>query len=561
MIRTSAPSEQTLPAIKLPRAERRLAVPLLVALGVMLPISAVVLVALGGGMDDWRHLSQTVLPRSITTTFYLLLLVSAGTVSIGVTSAWLVTSHDFPGRQLLSWALVLPFAIPPYLAAYAFGEFLQFTGPVQGVIRDLFGFQSARDYWFPDIRTTGGAALVMSAVLYPYVYLTTRVVFLMQGRTMGDAARTLGASRSRVLLRVLLPVARPAIAAGLALVLMETLNDIGAVEYLGVRTLTFSIYNTWLNRGSLEGAAQIACVMLVLVFFLLWLEHHARRRQRFNLARATQIKAHPPRIRLTGWRGWLATVATALPVLAGFGIPVWVVGGFAARRSYLFGAPELLSALGNSVLVASLTAIITVLAALLLINAVRLSPMRPTRLLSRLATAGYALPGSILGLGLLFVLGRFDNMVDAFARSAFGYSTGLLLTGGAAAVVYACSVRFLAIAEGTIRSGMDKLPRNIDHAARSLGSTEWQSAQRILLPLLRPAMLTAGILVFVDTIKELSATILLRPFGFPTLATHIYEAASRGAPEEGAAAALLIIASALVPVLLLSRTLLRDEPA
>ncbi len=528
---------------------------------VLTPIVAIAVIALSGTGEDWPHLIRNVLPGSIRTTALLLTLVALGTASIGVVSAWLVVAFDFPLRRLMSWALVLPFAVPPYLAAYAFAEFFHFSGPVQSAIRAVFGFQTSSDYWFPEIRSTYGAALVMSAVLFPYVYMTTRIVFIMQGRNIADVARTLGASPGRVLRRVLLPVAKPAIAAGVALVLMETLNDIGAAEYLGVRTLTFSVYSTWLNRGSLEGAAQIAMLMLAMVFALIWAEQHARRKQRFHAARATQIKVRPPRTPLKGWRGILATAAISLPVLGGFGIPLYVFGRYASRRLDQFFDPALGKAFANSVLAASGTAVITVVAALALTYVARLARTRETGLLMRLASLGYALPGTILGLGLLFALARFDNGLDALARQYLGVSTGLLLSGSAAAVILACSIRFLALAESSIRSGIEKLPPNLDEAARSLGRTPAASAYAVLLPLLGPAIFAASVLVFVDTIKELSATILLRPFGFNTLATYVYENASRGVVEDGAIAALVIIATSLVPVALLSGALMRDREA
>jgi iron(III) transport system permease protein len=534
---------------------------LLIGLVVLAPIVSIAVIALSGTGEDWPHLIRNVLPGSMRTTALLLALVALGTASIGVVSAWLVVAFDFPLRRLLSWALVLPFAVPPYLAAYAFAEFFHFTGPVQSAVRAVFGFETRADYWFPEIRSTYGAALVMSAVLFPYVYMTTRIVFIMQGRNIADVARTLGASPGRVLRRVLLPVAKPAIAAGVALVLMETLNDIGAAEYLGVRTLTFSVYSTWLNRGSLEGAAQIAMLMLALVFGLIWVEQHARREQRFHSARATQMKVRPPRARLTGWRGLAAAVSVSLPVLAGFGIPLYVFGRYASRRLDQLLDPALGKAFASSVLAASGTALITVVAALALTYVGRLSRTRETRLLVRLASLGYALPGTILGLGLLFALARFDNGVDSIARDYLGFSTGLLLSGSAAAVILACSIRFLALAEGSIRSGIEKLPPNLDEAARSLGRTPAASAYAVLLPLLGPAIFAAAVLVFVDTIKELSATILLRPFGFNTLATYVYENASRGVIEDGAIAALVIIATSLVPVALLSGALMRDREA
>lgn len=528
---------------------------------VLLPVLSLASIALSGTGADWPHLAQNVLPGAIRTTLLLLLLVAIGSAVIGVTAAWLVVAFDFPLRKTLSWALVLPLAVPPYLAAYAFAEFFHYAGPVQGAIRAIFGFETVRDYWFPDIRSTGGCALVLSLVLYPYVYLTTRIVFLMQGRNIADVARTLGAKPGKVFWKILLPVARPAIAAGIALVLMETVNDIGASEYLGVRTLTFSVFTTWLNRGSLEGAAQIAMVMLALVLALLLFEQWARRKQRFHSSRATHIKAHPPRVKLSGWRGVLALASVALPMLLGFGVPLLAFARYSSRRLEQFTSPELGMALWYSILTAGVTAIATVVIALLLLNAMRLVRSPGMVALTRLASVGYALPGTIMALGLLFALARFDNALDAFMRDMFGVSTGLLFTGSAAAVVMACTIRFVALAEGAIRSGIEKLPPHLDEAARSLGRTPAGSAAHVLLPLLRPALLTAAVLVFVDTVKELSATILLRPFGFNTLATSVYEDASRAVVEDAGPAALLIILTALVPVVLLSRALAHDREA
>ncbi|MBO6727405.1 MAG: iron ABC transporter permease [Rhizobiaceae bacterium] len=561
---------QTLPRESSAAAGRRvrhnrhygaLAPALIAAAIALMPIAVVIGIALSGDGSDWPHLVQNVIPQSTTATLLLLVLVAAGTASMGVTSAWMVVAYDFPFRRVLAWMLVLPLAVPPYLAAYAFAEFLHFSGPVQTGFRALTGFATPRDYWFPEIRSTYGAAFVLSMVLYPYVYLTSRVVFIMQGRNIGDAARTLGAAPLRVLRTILLPVARPAIVAGVALVLMETLNDIGASKYLGVPTLTYSVYTTWLNRGSLEGASQIALLMLVLVLAILMMERWARRRQRFNVGRGSQMNAQPPRVKLTGPRAVIATLATTAPVAFGFGVPLYIFGDYASRRLYQLAEPELWDALLNSVIVASAAALITVIVALLLLHAARIDRSRPVATVTRLAMVGYALPGTVLGLGLLFALAFIDNSVDAWMRALFGISTGLLFTGSAAAVILVCSIRFLALAEGAVRGGMEKLPPHIDEAARSLGRSPTRSAVGVLLPLLRPAVFTAAVLVFVDTVKELSATILLRPFGFNTLATSVFEDASRGVPEDGAMAALTIIATSVVPVVLLSGALMRDRDA
>jgi iron(III) transport system permease protein len=537
-------------------------VPALIASALaLMPIVVVIFIALAGNGADLTHLARHVVPHSTATTLWLLALVAAGTAIVGVASAWMVVAYDFPLRRTLAWMLVLPLAVPPYLAAYAFAEFLLFTGPVQSTIRDLLGYATPRDYWFPDIRSTPGAAFVLTMVLYPYVYLTSRVVFIMQGRNIADVARTLGSPPFKVLRKVLLPVARPAIVAGVALVMMETLNDIGASTYLGVPTLTYSVYTTWLNRGSLEGAAQIASMMLFLVVGVLMLEQWARRKQRFHVGRGSHLNSRPSRVPLTGTRAALATFLTALPVGFGFGIPLYVFGQYAARRLYQFSERDLAETLLNTVVVGSSAAVITVCVALLLIQAARLDRSRVVALATRLAIVGYALPGTVLGLGLLFALARFDNAVDAWARDFFGVSTGLLLTGSAAAVVLVCSIRFLALAEGSLRGGLEKLPPHLDEAARSLGYGPHRSAGKVLLPLLWPAIATAAVLVFVDTVKELSATMLLRPFGFNTLATSVFEDASRGAVAMISNAATAPSSTATVPIVLLSRALMRDREA
>lgn len=555
------PATTGAPAIRRPRHAVLIASTLAIAAIVLVPVATLVTLALSGDGADWPHLAANVLPGAAATTAALLLMVGGGTAVTGVAAAWLVAGFDFPFRRTLTWALVLPLAVPPYLAAYALAEFFHFTGPAQTALRVLLGATRPADYWFPEIRSTPGAAFVLTSVLYPYVYLTARIVFVMQGRNIADVARTLGASPGKVFARVLLPVARPAIVTGVALALMETVNDIGASEFLGVRTLTFSVFSTWLNRGSLEGAAQIATSMLLMVIALISLETWGRRRLRFHDGRATEIVSKTQRVTLSRGKGLAAALLVAAPVGLGFGIPLLVFGRYAAARLNDSLNDELVDALVTSIATAGITAVATVAIALCLLNAMRLTRSRHVGQLVRAASAGYALPGTILGLGLLFALARLDNAIDGLARQLFGLSTGLVLTGSAFAVVLACTIRFLALAEGAIRSGWEKLPPHLDDAARSLGQPPAGSAAKVLLPLLRPAIMTAAVFVFVDTVKELSATILLRPFGFGTLATLVYENASRGVVEDGAVAALLIIATSLVPVILLSRELLSRETA
>ncbi len=522
---------------------------------VLMPLIAILMIAAGGSGDDWPHLISNVLPRATLRTLVLLAGVAAATAVTGVLTAWLTASCEFPLRRLLTVLLVLPLAIPSYLSAYAFGQFLDFTGPVQTALRAAFGFATRRDYWFPEVRTTGGAILVMASVLYPYVYLAARAMFLMQGRAAADVARTLGAGPLKVFARVQIPMARPAIMVGLTLVSMETLNDIGAVEYLGVQTLTFSIFDTWLNRGSLAGAAQIACIMLAFVAVLLLVERAARRRQRFTSNKTTAAVADSVRLRLKGWKRWAAVAACLLPPALGFAIPVLVLGSYAMRRLDQFASLRLLSALWNSVLISFCTACVAVLLAFLLAYAARATRSPLTTLAGRLASFGYGVPGTVLAMGVLIPLARFDNVVASFTREWFGFSTGLLLTGSGVAIVYACTVRFLTMAEGTIDAGFHKLSPHLDMAARTLGRTSAQTLRSVLLPMMRPATLTAALMVFIEAMKELSATIMLRPFNFNTLATLVYEDASRAKVEDASVAAIIIVAAGLIPVFLVSRSL------
>lgn len=529
----------------------------LASIVVLMPILSIAWLAISGGSADWPHLIENVVPRATGRTLLLVLFTCTASAIIGILTAWLVATYEFPLRRILSAALVLPLAIPAYLSAYAFGELLTFAGPVQGLIRALFGFQTSRDYWFPDVRSLGGAVLVLSSVLYPYVYLACRSMFLMQGRAAADVARTLGAGPLRVFFRVQLPMARPAIMIGLTLVAMETLNDIGAVEFLGVQTLTFSIFNTWLNRGSLAGAAQIACVMLVFVIALMMVERAARRRQRFASQKTTAAVHDVARLKLSGWKKWAATAACFLPILSGFAVPFLVLGDYALRRLDQFLAPRLLSALANSVLVSGLTALATVLLGFVLAYAARSGRSRITDIAARLASFGYGVPGTVLAIGVLFPIAALDNAIDAQMRALFGISTGLLMSGTGFAIVYACTVRFLTMAEGTLEAGFQKLSPHLDMAARALGRTSGQTLRSVLLPMMRPAVLTAALLVFIETMKELSATIMLRPFNFNTLATLVYEDASRARVEDASVAAMIIVIAGMVPVILVSRSLER----
>lgn len=530
-----------------------------VALLIAFPLVALMVIAASGDLESLSHLSATILPKSTLTTLQLLAGIAILTGSMGAICAWLVSFYSFPGRDLFAWALMLPLAVPTYISAYAFVEFFTYAGPVQTAFRHFSGFESARDYWFPDIRSLPGAILVLSFVLYPYVYLSVRALFFVQGGRLIESARSMGASPGRVLRRVLLPLARPAIALGITLALMEAINDIGAVEFLGVQTLTMSVFSVWLNQDDIAGAAQIALLLLVLIMVLIALERIARRDRRFVESRTSSSRMPYRRIPLRGAAAMVASLACLAPICLGFGVPIYVLGKYALRYVGEGLEPRLLEAIGASIWYAALASGLTVVLALLLTYAVRVSNLRSTSVIVRIASVGYAIPGTIIALGIFLPLARFDNLVDAVSRDWFDYSTGLMITGSGATLIYAYAVRFMAVAEGSLDSGFKKLSPNLDMAARSLGRTRGQMLFQVFLPLLRPAIATAALLVFIDSLKELSATIMLRPFGVETVATYVYDLASRGRIEQAGIASIIIIAVGIIPVIVLARTTLSDR--
>lgn len=527
-------------------------VSVVVAILVLAPVAALIVIASEGAGDLWPHLIANVIPVAFRVTGLLLTGVGVLVIVIGAGSAWLVTAYDFPGRRILDWALLLPLAVPTYIIAYAYLDVLHPIGPVQTTLRAILGLERPGDLWFPDIRSLGGCIVLFGLVLYPYVYLSTRTLFLMQAAGLIEAAETLGAKRRPVFFRIALPLARPAIALGTSLALMEALNDIGASEFLGVRTLTVTIYATWINRTNLPGAAEIALLMLAIVVALLLIERWARRRQRFSTtAQRSQMLA--PR-RLIGGFKWLALAIGALPVVLGFLVPASYLVGEAIKRIRFTGiAPSILTEIINTVTISLIATVITMALGLSVAYAGRLNRGAIGEFLIRTASLGYALPGTVLAIALLTPLAGLDNLIDAISRAWFGVSTGLLLSGTGAALVYAYATRFLAISVGGLEASFAKVPRSLDHSARTLGHAASAILARVHVPLLRPALGAAALLVFVDCMKELPATLLLRPLNFETLATHLYADASRGTYEDGAVAALAIVAVGLLPVILLSR--------
>lgn len=525
---------------------------ILIAALVLAPVAALVAIAAEGSGDLWPHLAAYVLPHALKQTALLLGGVGILTILIGAGTAWLVTACRFPGRSFFDWALLLPLAVPTYIVAFAYLDVLHPIGPIQTAIRAMLGIQDVRGFSLPDVRSIWGCILLLSFVLYPYVYLPARALFLMQSASALEAARMLGASGTRTFFRVALPLARPAIVVGATLAMLEALNDIGASEFLGVRTLTVSIYATWLNRSSLPGAAQIALFMLVAVVLLVFAERWARRHQRYH---TSTRKTHPPSpLELRGAAAIAAFAACLLPVTLGFVIPAMHLSHEAWVRIAKFGlSPNLLLETRNSLLFAAVATGIAIALGLVLAYAVRLDRTGSAVTATRVASLGYAIPGTVLAVGLLTPLASFDNTIDALSKQFLGIGTGLLISGSGAALVLAYVIRFLTISAGGIEAGFTKISLNLDAAARNLGETTFGTVRRVHLSLLAPALGSAAILVFVDCMKELPATLLLRPFGFETLSTHIYAEASRGSYEDGAVAALLIVLAGLIPVILLAR--------
>jgi iron(III) transport system permease protein len=530
---------------------------LLVALLVAMPVLAVVVQGLGPVGDVWVHLADTVLPRYLRNTLVLTLGVGVGVLVIGVGTAWLVAMCRFPGRGLFEWALLLPLAVPTYVVAYAYTDFLQFAGPLQSGLRELTGW-GREDYWFPEVRSLGGAVTLMTLVLYPYVYLLARAAFLEQSTCALEVARTLGRGPWRLFGTVALPLARPAIAGGTALALMETLNDFGAVAHFGVDTFTTGIYRTWFGLGEPAAAAQLASLLLLFVVALLLLERQSRGQARFShtSGRYRALLQFP----LGGLRAGLAVLACAVPVALGFLLPAaLLVRGHLRDADPLLGG-RFVDFAANSLTLAGVAAVLAVALALLLGYAARFGGGRLAGAAGRLAAIGYAVPGSVIAVGVLAPLGFVDGRLHAWLSAQFGLAPGLLLTGTAVALVYAYLVRFLAVSVNAVEASFARITPAMDGAARTLGLRPRRIMARVHVPLTRGSLLAAGILVFVDVMKELPATVILRPFDFDTLAVRAYELASDERLHQASTASLAIVAVGILPVILLSRALARSRP-
>ncbi|BAW96589.1 permease protein of iron(III) ABC transporter [[Synechococcus] sp. NIES-970] len=524
---------------------------LAIAALIALPILSVLDSVFTASGDVWRHLVETVLGRYILNSLWLMLGVGSGVMVLGVATAWLVTMCRFRGKGLWEVLLLLPLAAPAYLLAYIYTDILDYFGWVQQLLRGFFGWQSAQDYWFPNVRSLWGAMVMLVLVLYPYVYLLARVAFLEQSVTTLEASRVLGCGPWKSFWAIALPLARPAITAGVALALMETLNDFGTVQYFGVETFTTGIYRTWFGLGAPQAAAQLAAVLMLFIGGLLVLEKWSRHQAQYYQTSNNYNK--PQAYELAGWRAFLATVVCAVPVLLGFVVPVGTLLEMAFNRPQAQFRSQFWEFAQHSFVLASLTAVLAVAIALVLAYGQRLNGnLWLLQLGIRISSLGYAIPGSVIAVGILIPIGQFDNAIANFFREQFNISTGLLLSGTITALVFAYLVRFLAVSFGTVETSLGKIKPTLDDASRSLGYTPLRTLIQVHTPLMWSGLLTAAMLVFVDVMKELPATLVIRPFNFDTLAIKVYQYASDERLVEASVPALIILAVGLIPVIFLS---------
>ncbi len=526
----------------------------LIALLISIPLLVIVSFLLQPSNENWQHLWDYLLTDYLRNTLILAVGVGLGVLVIGITTAWLTSMCDFPGRHWLSWALLLPMAIPAYIIAYTYTGMLEFAGPVQSSLRHFFGWQT-QDYWFPEIRSLGGAVCMLTLVLYPYVYMLTRAAFLEQSTCALEVSRTLGKSPWGSFYKVALPLARPAIITGLVLALMETLADYGTVQYFGVNTFTTGIFRIWFGMGDSVTAAQLSALLLLFVFFLILIEKYSRGRARFHhtSTRYNQIK----RIQLKGWRAALACLVCLLPFVLGFLLPAFQLSVWTVMTAKTSFTTDFLRLFSNSLLLAIIAALIAVSLALVLAYSKRLVATPLVKTATQTAALGYALPGTIVAVGVIIPFAWFDNTIDQWLRDHFNLSSGLLLSGTLVALLFAYTVRFLSVSLQAVDAGLQKIKPGMDDSARSLGLKPLGVLTKIHMPLMRGTLLTALLLVFVDVLKELPATLILRPFNFNTLAVRAYEMANDEKLALAGAPALLIVLAGIVPVILLSSVINR----
>jgi iron(III) transport system permease protein len=526
-----------------------------VALLISIPVLAVLSSVFLPSSDVWLHLKSTVLTEYVINSLLLVIGVSFGSLIIGITTAWLISVCDFPGRKIFSWLLLLPLAFPPYIIAYTYTGLLDFAGPIQTSIREIFGWGFG-DYWFPEIRSLSGAITMLSLVLYPYIYLLTRTAFSEQSTSFREASHILGIGLRKTFLKAALPLARPAIIAGLTLVVMETLADYGTVHYFGIPTFTTGIFRTWFGLGDRIAATQLASLLLLCVFLVIIFERYTRQSAKYQNLSSAQKKWRYP---LSGTRALFAILICAIPVLFGFIIPAIQLFIWAIKT-----APDIINSsfyelVFNTIRLALIVAVIVVTVATFLAYGKRVSSHFVVPYSVNISIMGYAVPGIIIAVGVLLPFAWFDNALDTWLTNKFGISSGLLLTGTLTALVFAHVVRFMAIGLNSVDANLAKIHRSVDDAAQLLGHKTLDRFFSVHLPLIRSGVLSAALLVFVEVIKELPATLVLRPFNFNTLAVRTYELASDERLADSACSALLIVAVGILPILILNRSISKGQ--
>ncbi len=521
----------------------------LLSLFVLLPVSGLLWAAVGTDENIWQHLLDSVLPNYIVNSLILMTGVCLGVTLVGTCTAWLIANCRFPGHKVFGWMLILPLAMPAYVMAYVYTDFLEYSGPLQTALRLIFSWENRNEYWFPEIRSHGGAIVLLSLVLYPYVYALARAAFSAQAPSLLEAGRMLGHGPIKVFFSVSLPLARPAIVVGVTLASMETLSDFGTVDYFAVRTLTTGIFDVWFGMENQSGAAQIALVLLTFIILLVWLERTSRKKQKINTSSRMNSTV---RFELKGWRSALAIICCGLPILFGFLLPAIILAIYSSYSFDLFKYADYLAYTGNTLFLAAGSAVLCMMLGIFIGYSQRLSSHWSVKLATRISTIGYAIPGAALAIGLIISFGAMNEIIiplsDHFSLSAQSF----FLSGGVVALFFAYTIRFLAISVGSVESGLEKITPNMDMASRTLGSGPFSTLCRLHIPLLRPALIAGSILVFVDTMKELPATLILRPFNFETLATFVYQYASDELLAECAPAALTIVLAGMLPVILLN---------
>lgn len=531
----------------------------IVAALVCLPVLVVLGSVFADAGDVWAHLADTVLTEYVANSLTLMCGVGAGVLLVGVGTAWLVTMCQFPGVRFFEWALLLPLAAPAYLLAYTYTNWLEYFGPVQTGLRAAFGWESATDYWFPNVRSVWGAIAMFTLTLYPYVYMLARVAFLEQSVCTLEASRSLGCGPWRSFAKVAIPLARPAIIAGLSLALMETLNDFGTVQYFSVATFTTGIYRTWFGMGERVAAAQLSAMLMLFILALILLERWSRQQAKYYQAN-NSLQA-PTVYHLGAGRGILAFLACLLPISFGLLLPSGLLLLLFKNNWGDALGNRFAGLVTNSLTLAGITAAIALILSLVLAYGQRLDGSRPIRMGVRLAAMGYGIPGAVIAVGILIPVTRLDKAIASGITAVSGSSPGLLISGTITALIFAYLVRFLAVALGSVESGLAKIRPNLDDAARSLGYSPTKTLAKIHAPLMTSSLLTAIMLVFVDVMKELPATLVMRPFNFDTLAIRVYQYASDERLAEAAAPALMILLVGLLPVIALSWQITQSRQA